>query len=427
MLLLCATPCLTLNSAPSEVPWISNAYEQIDLKENNSNELNAKLEYLRKQYARKIKEKKQLFFATVNNENDYSKDEIKAIEKKIERIGKEANVLEVKLVNIENQAEHSQIVVKKLKGIMNSAESDYARIKSLVENDLDDLKLKTMKKFNSAADEKVKMKKKKKKSSFFSRFHWHKKKKSELSWSERRKLKKSHKSVKLESPTEKSSSRVRLVEKRAKTMKKAKKQSAKNKAVAEDTQFLFTLKSNNLLIDDFNSAERKNILGNRSNTYQMAPSTTLIDFQTDTIEGVKSGVIRIEFDKKNKGGPHWKGGWCGYYTMLKDENTDSYLNASNFNYVSFWVKGETGRENFAIGLADKRWDELGDSVKSNQVTYYAKNSKLNKTWQKVKIPLEEFTIDKHKLASLSICFESFCFPNGDGYGSVYIDNIALEQ
>ncbi len=243
-----------------------------------------------------MKEKKQLFFATVDNENGYSKDEIKAIGKKIERIGKEANELEVKLIDIENQAEHGQIVVAKLKEIMNNAESDYGRIKSAAENDLEDLKLKTMKKFDSAANEKVKMvKKKKKKSSFFSRFRLHKKKKSEGS------AKQSHHAEKKKSSSVKSSKTERLIEKRAKAMKKERKWSSKKKTADTDSQFLFTLKTNGLLIDDFNSAGFKNILGNRANTYQMAPSTTLVDFQTDTISGVKSGVLRIEFDKKNNG------------------------------------------------------------------------------------------------------------------------------
>ena len=112
---------------------------------------------------------------------------------------------------------------------------------------------------------------------------------------------------------------------------------------------------------------------------------------------------------------------------MKHEATNKYLDASGYNYISLWVKGETGKENFAVGLADRRWDELGDSVKSNHIKSYIKNSRLTSKWQKVRVPLDAFSIDRQQLASISICFESFCFPNGSGSGSVYIDNLALEK
>ncbi len=425
--------CFTLNGAPSEAPWIANAHRKIELKENNANELGAKLEYLRKQYTRKIKEKKKLFFMTVENEDDYSRDEIKAMEKKIERMDKEIKELEVKLINIENQARNSKKIVKKLKRVIKNAESGYRRIKSASENDLEDLKLKTMKEFITVEDGKVKEVKKKKRFSFFSKFRLPRKEKSELHTIMKHKSKKSSETVKKKKETKKAVQHKQLTKEKEKIKKEAKKpkkmpRKKKIKAASpEPVPDKILLNADSILIDDFNAAEPTNKLGNRTNAYQMTPSTSMIDFQTDTIEGAESGVLRLEFDKKNKGGPHWRGGWCGYYSMLRDGNTGAYLNASEFKYISFWVKGETGKENFAIGLADKRWDQLGDSVKSNQVNFYVKNSKLNTKWQKVKIPLEEFEIDKHQLASVSICFESFCFRNGAGSGSVYIDNLALEK
>ena len=184
------------------------------------------------------------------------------------------------------------------------------------------------------------------------------------------------------------------------------------------------------LIDDFNDVDPKNGLGNRANIYERQPSSASIQFDQANVNGVTSGVLKLSFSKMNEGGPYGNGGWGGYYSVIKNDQEKKFFDASDYKYITLWARGENGTENFVLGLADERWDSLGDSVKSKQIGEYYVDGKLpNVTteWQKFKVPLSAFPVIKSNLASLSICFESFCFPDGLGKGIVYIDDISFEK
>lgn len=176
-----------------------------------------------------------------------------------------------------------------------------------------------------------------------------------------------------------------------------------------------------LLVDDFEGGSNK--LGGRSNTYVMAPSRSLA---LQTGKEVKSGskALMLRYDKKPKGGPYDSGGWCGYYTLLKTGSR--YFDATPYQSISFWVKGEEGTENFVVGLADKHWDDVGDSVKSEEIGKYLPAGKLTTEWQKATIPLSTFMLEMRELASLAICFEGSVLPGGEGKGTVYLDDLTLE-
>jgi len=134
--------------------------------------------------------------------------------------------------------------------------------------------------------------------------------------------------------------------------------------------------------------------------------------------------LMIKFDKKNQGGPYGHGGWCGYYTLLRSGSR--YLDATKFKNITFFVKGETGSEGFKMGLADKHWEGLGDSVKSEPISKYLPDGKITTQWQKATVPLSTFYLKHNELASLAICFETECFPEGAGKGTVYLDDLKLE-
>ena len=112
--------------------------------------------------------------------------------------------------------------------------------------------------------------------------------------------------------------------------------------------------------------------------------------------------------------------------MLFHKQSGNYLDATNYNYLSFWVKGKTGEENFAIGVADKQSQLRDNSIKSRPITNYLGRKRLGDKWSKVEIPLSEFKLNKGELASISFAFESKCFPNGAGKGSIYIDDLGFE-
>ena len=167
-----------------------------------------------------------------------------------------------------------------------------------------------------------------------------------------------------------------------------------------------------------------NLLGGRTSVYEQAPSRVAASTTDREFYGTAGKWLVIRYDKRNTGGPNDSGGWCGYYSILKAGQ--KYFDASPYTKLTFWVKGENGEENFKVGLADRHWEGVGDSVKSEAVTMYLKENKITKQWQKAEIPLDVFFIDMKEVASVSICFEPDCFPEGKGAGTIYIDEVAFE-
>ena len=196
-----------------------------------------------------------------------------------------------------------------------------------------------------------------------------------------------------------------------------------------------------VLVDDFNSGEIKNLLGNRSNVFIKAPSKAMVSYRQETVGGKKTQVLMVRYDKRNSGGPFDSGGWCGYYTLLKspaalvaptadnpnpEPMPEQYMDGSAYKAISFWVRGEKGDENFVVGLSDRHWDKIGDSVKSEEIGKYLPAGKLTTDWQKASIPLDEFFLDYSQMASISIVFEGDLFPETGHAGVIYIDDLTLE-
>ena len=175
------------------------------------------------------------------------------------------------------------------------------------------------------------------------------------------------------------------------------------------------------LIDDFETPSNK--LNSRSNIYVQEPSRALQVRTPDQFHG-GNGSLMVKYDKKGTGGPYDSGGWCGYYTQVK--SGQQYLDASAYTKLTLWVKGAKGDENFVIGVADRHWDEVGDSVKSEQIGKYLPAGQVTTEWQPATVPLATFMVDMKELASVAICFEGACFPSGEGKGTVYIDDLQLE-
>ncbi len=197
-----------------------------------------------------------------------------------------------------------------------------------------------------------------------------------------------------------------------------------------------------LMVDNFEGpGGLKNALDNRASVFIKAPSKVMTSVRNDTVAGKKTQVLMVRYDKKQTGGPFNGGGWAGYYTLLKSagavaaatpENPnpkpaqDQYLDASGYKALTFQVRGETGDENFVIGLSDQHWDKVGDSVKSEAIGKYLPAGKLTKEWQKATISFDEFFIDYTRLSGISVVFEGDLFSAAGGAGKIYLDDIALE-
>jgi hypothetical protein len=183
------------------------------------------------------------------------------------------------------------------------------------------------------------------------------------------------------------------------------------------------------IVDDFETSEATNRLGSRANVYVKAPSQIMVS------QGLGFGAagrsLMLRYAKKNSGGPYGKGGWCGYYSLMRKDQVDIaggepvYFDAQKYSHLTFWVRGERGGENFMVGLADSQWDSRGDSLKSQEIGNYLENGKVTRNWQRVMIPLSEFFLDRSRLASITIAFEADCFPDGAGFGEIYLDDLGF--
>jgi len=177
-----------------------------------------------------------------------------------------------------------------------------------------------------------------------------------------------------------------------------------------------------VVVDDFED-QTANKVGGRSNTYVMSPSRALAVKVTEGAHGGAKALM-IKFEKKDKGGPYDSGGWCGYYTLVK--SGPRYFDATPYKSLTFWVKGAAGEEKFAIGLSDRHWDEVGDSVKSEEIGKYLPTGKVTTEWQQATVPLSVFMLEMKELASVAVCFEGSLFPGGAGKGTIYIDDLMFE-
>ncbi|MCX5715582.1 MAG: hypothetical protein NTV07_01730 [Candidatus Omnitrophica bacterium] len=175
------------------------------------------------------------------------------------------------------------------------------------------------------------------------------------------------------------------------------------KARADDIK-----KKGYLLLDDFDYSDL-NLLGRKTNAYKKLPSVCLYERVPEEHYGPEGRSLKMDFKKDTTG-------WCGYYTMLNQIDGE-YYDLSPYRSVSFMVKGKSGGEKFEIGMADKNWVIIGDSLKAGGVDKYLAGG-VTTQWKEVVIPLEDFgLLDFTQMGSLVMNFSE------KGEGTVYIDDI----
>jgi hypothetical protein len=167
-------------------------------------------------------------------------------------------------------------------------------------------------------------------------------------------------------------------------------------------------KAGYLLLDDFDHCDL-NLLGRKANTYKRLPSVcessrTLSQRVTD-----KGRSLKLVYNKESTG-------WCGYFTMLNQIDGE-YYDLSKYKSVSFMVKGQKGGETFQIGMADKNWINIGDSLKAGQIEDFLPGG-VKTEWKEVVVPLEKFgALDLTQMGAFVIDF------NKKQSGTLYIDNL----
>jgi len=167
-------------------------------------------------------------------------------------------------------------------------------------------------------------------------------------------------------------------------------------------------KQGHLLLDNFDHNDL-NLLGRKTNTYKKLPSICRFSRDSEVRWGNEGRALKLDYQKEGTG-------WCGYYTLLNQIDGE-YFNLSWYDQVSFRVKGEKGGELFEIGMADRNWLTIGDSVKAGSIEKYLPGG-VTLVWQEVAIPLEDFgLLDFSQMGSFVINFHK------KQEGTLYVDDL----
>lgn len=122
-----------------------------------------------------------------------------------------------------------------------------------------------------------------------------------------------------------------------------------------------------------------------------------------------SGPFALKLTYKFTGSEN--GGWGVSWR----NTSSSSFNASEFNYLSFWVKGLQGKERFQVGLKDMRGRET--KIGSDSLVVNISN------WTPVVIPLNKFRdVNLSSIENVNFGFNSNYDP-----GSICVDEIAFTK
>ena len=152
------------------------------------------------------------------------------------------------------------------------------------------------------------------------------------------------------------------------------------------------------------------------NVYQREPSWTRTYLDPAMVRPGHGHSLRVTVHQDAKG-------FCGLWMDLAGgvgTSKDSH-DASSYRYLSFWIKGERGGEDFELTLADAARAENSESLAPLRLTNYLPGG-VTRNWQEVLIPLTNYlTLDMSHLARLILHFTT------PGDYRFYLDEIALKQ
>lgn len=168
------------------------------------------------------------------------------------------------------------------------------------------------------------------------------------------------------------------------------------------------------MIDDFNLGIQ-NLLGGYRNTFQSSPSSASSLLVSDVFRGHSGQSLRVEVNKQTEG-------FCGMWIHLFDfrEPGHGYFDTRRYEYLSFWVRGEKGGEDFVVQMADQEWIEKEDSVRVGSIRQFLPEG-ITTDWQEVLIPLASLrNLDRQRIGGLTFNF------NTTGQHTVYIDDLSFK-
>ena len=145
--------------------------------------------------------------------------------------------------------------------------------------------------------------------------------------------------------------------------------------------------------------------------FYLLPSKAAISTTTDVWRGGSGRSLQIEYEKYPRGN-------CGFWIDLGQNR--GFIDARQYRFLTFHVKGENGGEDFDVGLADRHWFTKEDTKLIGSVRDFLLQG-VTQQWQQVRVPLSKsLGLQLNDLRSLSFICRS-------GNGRFYIDDLRLEN
>ncbi len=170
------------------------------------------------------------------------------------------------------------------------------------------------------------------------------------------------------------------------------------------------------LFNDVNDGKVfKNNLGHPSSSFQSGGGECILAPENNyaNVYGRFGYSLRLDYDVRAQNC------FAGYWSMMKD------YDLSRYNYLSFWVKGKTGKEFFKVQLKVK--DSADNIEKSAVYINDFIHGGLSSEWKKAVIPLDAFMniSNRTKVDEFVIVFENYQSSINQSIlkSSIYIDNI----
>ncbi|MDD5067065.1 MAG: gliding motility-associated C-terminal domain-containing protein [bacterium] len=178
------------------------------------------------------------------------------------------------------------------------------------------------------------------------------------------------------------------------------------------------LNAGTLLLDDFNSSSGLNKFGGANNAWSgggASNPTTGYYVNPSVIFGGTGCSMKISYNVTTLDS------YCGFTFLLNGHNISQY------NYLSFWVRGAIGGEFFKVELKNNSADPNREAGKSYITDYYENG--VTTDWKKVVIPLDAFTgMDSYtNMNELVIVFENYQSRTNNSplTGTIYFDDIVF--
>lgn len=170
------------------------------------------------------------------------------------------------------------------------------------------------------------------------------------------------------------------------------------------------------LIWDFNEG-LQNRLGGWGNPFVSGDCEVEVDYSSRIKRGRNGRSLQLIGKKKANC-------YCGFWFHLFDMKAPEkkYIDITDYGYLSFFVKGEQGGEDFLIKVADEEWVKREDAVIVGPVSDYIEGGNVSsEEWREVVLPVADFKIDITKFAGVTFEFLQV------GKTVVYIDDVTLKD